>query len=359
MACEYCFYADEIKKREQDSYGFMSEESLKNVIRRTLLKSRSGISYAFQGGEPTLRGLAFFEKALYYEKKYNRNQVPVYNSLQTNGYLIDENWCQFLKENHFLVGLSVDGTKELHDTYRHDKEGKPTFERAEHAADLMSRYGVEYNILTVVHDKVAASIKEIYSFYKRKGWNYQQYIACLEPLQEGHAKTGYGIRPEEYGNFLIELFDLWYRDWKKGRQPYIRQFENYIAMLLGCQPESCEQRGVCGIQNVVEADGSVYPCDFYVLDELRLGNLNEMTLQEIYENRRKSDFLKRSGKLSDSCISCEYYFLCRGGCLRHRDYREAGEYYENYFCQSYRMFFEKCLSRMQEIAVTENKNRGL
>lgn len=148
--------------------------------------------------------------------------------------------------------------------------------------------------------------------YRERGWKYQQYIACLDPLEGGHQKTEYGITPEQYGRFLVRLFELWYGEWKKNRQPYIRQFHNYIAMLLGHQPEACDQRGICGVQYVVEADGGVYPCDFYMLDEYRLGNFNQNRLCELDEKRREIKFLERSSRLSLKCKSCPHYFLCRG-----------------------------------------------
>lgn len=350
MHCDYCFYCDEAQKRVQESYGFMSEQTLKNVIRKTMLRAEGAASYAFQGGEPTLRGLDFFEKVVAYEKQYNKQGIRVNNALQTNGYLIDENWCRFLKENHFLVGLSVDGTKETHDTYRHTKGGEPTFDRIAHAAELMDQYGVDYNILTVVNQKIAANISEIYHFYEEKGWRYQQYIACLDPLGEVHGENEYALKPEQYGTFLIELFNLWYEDWKKGKQPYIRQFENYIGVLLGYQPESCDQRGTCGIQNVVEADGSVYPCDFYMLDDYRLGNFNENQLEEINARRKEIGFVERSKKLTEECKICPYFGICRGGCQRNRDFDPSSGLYRNYFCESYKQFFDACLPKMQEMA---------
>ena len=269
----------------RESYGFMTEQTLKNVIRKTMFHAEGMISYAYQGGEPTLRGIAFYEKAMEYQRHYNKCGIRVNNAMQTNGYLIDDEWCKFFRENHFLIGLSVDGTKQIHDLYRHGRRGEPTFDRIKKAAELMDQYGVDYNILTVVTQKTAGHAAEIYNYYKEQGWKYQQYIACLDPLGEDRGKTPYALNPEQYGMFLTELFNLWYEDWKKGEQPYIRQFENYIGILLGYQPESCEQRGSCGIQNVVEADGSVYPCDFYALDEYKLGNFNCNRLEEIDKKR--------------------------------------------------------------------------
>ena len=352
MSCDYCFYCNEMKKRKQENYGLMAEETLKNVIRKTMLKAEGSISYVFQGGEPTLRGLDFFEKVIQYQKKYNRNSIQVYNSLQTNGYAINENWCLFFKEYNFLVGISLDGTKETHNAYRHSKAGSTTYERILQTTKMLDAYEVDYNILTVVHQKVAEKAAEISALYKKQGWHYQQYIACLDPLDEVHGEKEYALTPKQYGEFLIELFELWYIDWKQGKQPYIRQFENYILAILGYVPESCDQRGTCGIQYVVEADGSVYPCDFYMLDEYRIGNFNENRLDEMDEKREKSEFIQRSRLVNKECKECSYYKICRGGCQRNRDFNRKTGRYDNYFCISYQMFFDKCICKMLEIAET-------
>lgn len=350
MTCDYCFYCDEAQKRKQESYGFMTEETLKNIIRKTMLRAEGNITYAYQGGEPTLRGLDFFKKAILLQKQYNKNGIMVNNALQTNGYCLDDEWCRFFSDNHFLIGVSVDGIKEIHDTYRHDKAGNGTYERVMHSIDLLDKYGVEYNILTVVNGPVAKNVAEIYDFYRKKGWRFQQYIACLDPLDEEKGRTGYALNPMQYGQFLTELFDMWYADWKQGKQPYIRQFENYIGIIAGYMPEACDQRGVCGMQHVIEADGSVYPCDFYMLDEFRLGNLNEVRLDEIEKRRAEIGFIEESRKQSSQCRTCKYFWICRGGCKRNRDFDKDNDTYHNYFCEGYKMFFDSCLQRMQEIA---------
>ncbi|MGB8452241.1 MAG: anaerobic sulfatase maturase [Anaerocolumna sp.] len=350
MSCDYCFYCDETKKRTIKSYGFMSEDTLKNVIRKTILVAEGAAAYAFQGGEPTIRGLEFFEKAVFYQKKYNKNNVLVSNALQTNGYDMDEKWCKFFKENHFLIGVSIDGYKEIHDTYRHDKKGNGTYDKVLAATRLMDEYQVDYNILTVVNHNVASHIEEIYRNYKKQHWAYQQYIACLDPLGEKHGINDYAIKPREYGEFLVRLFELWYADLLKGEQPYIRQFENYIGILMGYQPEACDQRGTCGIQNVVEADGSVYPCDFYMLDEYRLGNFNENQLREIQEKSKEIGFVEKSLAIDETCKKCRYYHICRCGCQRNRDYNSRSDSYENYFCESYQIFFENCYEKMEKVA---------
>lgn len=340
MYCEYCFYRDEMSKRTTENYGFMSEETLKNVIRKTMPKAKGCIQYAYQGGEPTLRGLDFYRKAIAYQKQYNRNGIRVTNALQTNGYGITEEWCNFFKENHFLVGVSVDGIRDVHDAYRHTVDGRPTYDRIVHAVRILDEFGVDYNILTVVNKETARHVEEIYEAYKRNGWHYQQYIACMEPLGKMHGGNNYAISPAEYGTFLIRLFRLWNADRKKGTAPYIRQFDNYAGILEGYRPEACDQRGICGIQNVVEADGSVYPCDFYMLDEYRLGNFNHDQLEDIDRKREEIGFVERSKNCGEKCAACRYVKLCRGGCKRHWVYDETSEASHNYFCDSYQMFLK-------------------
>lgn len=350
MSCEYCFYCDEMNKRKQQTYGFMTEQTLKNMIRRTLLKAEGMVSYAFQGGEPTLIGLDFYKKVVAFQKQYNKNNIRICNAFQTNGMLIQEEWCRFFRDHHFLVGLSVDGTARIHNSLRHTKNGADSFEQVCRAARCMDDFWVEYNILTVVTREVALHVRQIYEEYRMRGWNYQQYIACLDPLGETHGERAYAISPELYGRFLIELFELWYQDWKAGTPTYIRQFENYAGLAAGYMAESCDQRGVCGIQYVVEADGSVYPCDFYVLDEYRLGNFNTDRLEQIDQRRRETGFLERSTKLDPQCLECPYYRLCRGGCQRSRDARMGGEFYSSRFCEGYRLFFAQCYDRIVEVS---------
>lgn len=358
MKCDYCFYCDEICKRSQENYGYMAEGTLKNVIRKTILRAEGSVMYTFQGGEPTLRGIDFFKRAVDYQKQYNKNGVRVENAFQTNGFLLDEDWCRFLKENHFLVGVSLDGTEKTHNRYRHTAGGAESYDRVLRAVSLLEKYDVPFNILTVVTAETAKNIGEIYRDYMEHGWMYQQYIACLDPLDEPHGANSYAITPRQYGTFLIALFELWFGDWKKRRQPYIRQFENYVGILLGYQPEACDQRGSCGIQTVVEANGSVYPCDFYMLDEYRLGNFNTDRLETIDRRREEIGFIERSGKLSAACRDCKYFKICRGGCQRNRDHIEKTGLYENYFCEGYRMFFDACLEKMEYIAKNTLQERS-
>ncbi len=359
MNCKYCFYIDESNNRSKSCYGMMTEDTLKNVIRKTMAQADDIVSIAFQGGEPTLRGLEFYKKVVCLEHEYSRSGIVVQNSLQTNGYLIDESWCEFLRDNKFLVGLSIDGTKATHDMYRLDKMGNYTFDRVQRTAKMFAEYGVDFNILTVVTKAVVRKIDEIYRYYKSQGWNYLQFIPCLEPIHKERGLVSYAITPVEYGAFLKELFDLWYVDYKVGNYVYIRQFENYLGMFLGIPPEACDQRGQCCVQHVIEADGSVFPCDFYVTDEYYLGNMNSDTWKTIQARRKEIGYIERSLKLCEKCHGCKYYALCRGGCQRNRVLENGTGGYRNYFCQSYIDFFDYTFDRFMHMAkkIRENQYR--
>lgn len=323
-----------------------------------VLHAEGYCSIAFQGGEPTLCGLDFYKKMIEYARKYNRRGIPLTFAFQTNGTNLTEEWCHFFKENHFLVGISLDGTRENHDRYRHFRNGEGTFEQVREACKMLEKYGVDYNILTVVHRQTAEQIPQIYQYYKKKNLNYQQYIMCLDPLDEEPGQMEYSLVPEKFGQFMTELFDCWYEDWKRGTPPYIRQFDNYIGILQGYPPEACDQRGNCGIQYVVEADGGVYPCDFYVLDEYCLGNVNENTIAQMDQKRTEIGFLERSMRLSQECRACPYLMLCRSGCQRCRT-EGTDHTYQNYFCKGYKQFFEACLPRMKEMAGADKGLGGM
>lgn len=349
MRCQYCFYADEMSKRNQASYGIMSVETLERVIQRIFDFAEKQCTIAFQGGEPTLAGLGFYRQCIQLEEKYNTKNISVSHALQTNGYALDDQWYSFFAQNHFLIGLSIDGIKATHDAYRKDMDGGDTYFHILDKANGLKQAGVDFNILTVVNGKTAPKIRRIYEKYKKQGFFWQQYIACLDPIREIQGNQEYSLTPQMYGRFLIDLFELWDLDLRQGNQPFIRQFENYIGVLMGHLPESCEQRGICSFQNIVEADGSVYPCDFYVLDEYCLGNLRTDSFQVIEQRRRELMFVENSINHTEKCRSCSYFMICRGGCRRHRE-QPGTEYGENYFCESYKMFFDTCLPRMKEIA---------
>ena len=349
LNCRYCFYCDEGKNRENFSYGFMSEETLEVLVRKSFEYADGFCGFAFQGGEPTLAGLPFFQRLIDLQKKYNRNHIRVDNSIQTNGCGLSEEWAEFFAREKFLVGLSLDGIKSTHDAYRVNRKGEGSFGEVMRTAEMFGRLGVEYNILTVVNGKTGLRAAKIYDFYKKNHFQYLQFIACLDPIGAEPGKQPYSLTPEVYGRFLMELFDRWYDDVQRGEQPYIRQFENVVGVLAGCEPESCEQRGICSVQNVIEADGSVYPCDFYALDEYRLGNVHEDDFFYLQSNPVTERFIRESAESLEECRDCRYFGICRGGCRRNRmDLRDGRR--KNYFCQAYRMFYEYSLERFLRLA---------
>ena len=353
MHCDYCFYCDEASKRAVPSYGFMSEETLRLLIKKTLPQTTEHYALAFQGGEPTLRGLDFYRTAVQMLRHYNRNHARIHLAMQTNGVSMTEEWAEFFWENSFLIGLSVDGTSELHDAYRH-LSGSSSYASALHAARLLDQAKVPYNILTVVHQETAKKIRSIYQSYRARNWRYLQFIACLDPLEEKRGTSRYSLTPASYGAFLTDLFDVWYQDARKGKEPYIRQFDNWLGILMGEPPEACEQCGVCGMQYVVEANGSVYPCDFYAVDAWCLGNITEDSLEAIDLKRNKLSFQERSRYIPEKCRACPWLMLCRNGCYRTR-VTEAGGDGVSFFCEAYQAFFTVCGERMVSLAAARKR----
>ncbi len=348
LRCRYCFYHDVAENREIDSYGIMTGETIENVLKKALAAADREITIAYQGGEPTLAGLDFFRETVEMQKRHNKKRLAVHNAIQTNGVHLDDAWARFFHDNRFLVGLSIDGIMDVHDENRLDAKREGTFARVMQTADLFDRYKVEYNILTVVTLRLARRIRAAYRFFKKRGFGYLQFIPCLDPLGEPFGGHDYSLTPQAYGQFLCDLFDLWYADIEAGEAPSIRDFDNYVQMLMGYPPESCNLRGVCGMQYVVEADGSVYPCDFYVLDDMRLGNLNEEDFPQIDRRRAEIGFIEASEPLDPACGACEYLNICRGGCRRHRETGAALG--RTYFCESYKMFFAHALPGLSAIA---------
>ncbi|HPJ03542.1 MAG TPA: radical SAM protein, partial [Candidatus Limiplasma sp.] len=208
MRCRYCFYEDEAKHRQFADYGLMSEDTLETVIRKSLAQAQGSCTFGFQGGEPTLRGLPFFQKAMALQKQYKPDGLTVMNAIQTNGLLIDDAWAEFFREHRFLVGLSVDGTSKIHNQNRVDADGNGTLRRAMEAARRLKAHRVEFNLLTVVTNDTAERVDRIFDFFMRQGLVWQQYIPCLDAWN----RTETWLEPKQYGKFLIGLFDLWARE---------------------------------------------------------------------------------------------------------------------------------------------------
>ncbi len=354
MACRYCFYTDLIQNRPAPGEQRMEGELLETVVRRALelagQKPAGACTFGFQGGEPTLAGLEFYRRLPELVRRHNHAGVPVLYTLQTNGLLLDAEWAAFLAGQRFLVGLSADGTAKLHDYFRTDRKGGGTFAAVQRAARLLDRYGVPYNILTVVTAQAARHIQSIYAFYRRSGWRCQQYIPCLDPLGEPRGSRAYSLTPALYGQFLCTLFDLWYRDIRAGEPVSIRYFDTLLALLRGQPAGSCGANGVCSCQLVVEADGSVYPCDFYVLDDYRLGSVREQDFASLRQSGKAQEFIRSSAVLPGECRACRWLPLCRNGCRRDRDPVTGSRFGVNYYCEAYRTFFAHAYPRLCQLA---------
>ncbi|MCI2069535.1 MAG: anaerobic sulfatase maturase [Bacilli bacterium] len=349
MACRYCFYRDEAQNRDIKSFGIMEEKTIYEVLRKILSFAQYRCVIAFQGGEPTLTGLSFFKKVVQFEKELNVNSCKIENAIQTNGYILDEEWCRFFKDNNFLVGISLDGNQAIHDANRLDKQDQGTFSRVMESIGLLKKYEVDFNVLCVVTALSALNIKKIYRFYTAQGLDYQQYIPCLDPLGEKRGGHSWSLTPEVFEKYLKDLFDCWYEDAMKGNLIYIRYFDNLLAIMLNQQPEACGMLGQCSKQLIVEADGSVYPCDFYALDEWKLGNLVYDSLEDIEKNREEKKFISISAIPHPDCLKCKWAFICRGGCRRDRSYQVNAPLEKNYFCAAYYRFFSYAYPKMEKL----------
>lgn len=350
LRCDYCFYRDETRNRETASFGRMTEQTLATVLEKALRYATGSLTVAYQGGEPTLRGLSFFQRSIELQRQLNHKGIPIHNAIQTNGCGLTEEWARFFADHHFLVGLSLDGKRDTHNACRHTTDGGETYAEVLKTARLFDRLHVDYNILTVVNAYTARRAESIYRFYRQNGFAYLQFIPCLDPLGEPPGGRPYSLRPQAYGTFLKTLFDLWYRDLLAGQAVSIRQFDNYVDMLRGHPPESCGMAGVCAPQHVVEADGSVYPCDFYVLDRWRLGSLLECDFADIAAARASSGFVELSRQVDEQCRACRFGPLCRGGCRRYREPMRDGKLERNQFCESYQAFFAHAADRLAQLA---------
>ena len=353
MDCKYCFYKCLSSHREEYSKGFMTEETLETLVREAIAYADGSLTFAFQGGEPTLAGLDFFQKAVELQQKYNNKKLQIENTIQTNGLLIDEKWARFLGEHRFLVGLSLDGPKKMHDRYRKDAGGQDTFARIMHSVQLLEQYHVDYNVVTVVTNDTAKQASFLYKFWKRNHYPFVQFIPCMDEIkrQDGtQERSIYAVEPEQYGKFLCELFDLWYADFATGEAMDIRMFSNLAQMAAGYPAEECGMNGCCNCYFVVEGDGSVYPCDFYCMDAWKLGTVNDGFVQMKTSEKAKA-FVEASRPVCAACQECPYFSLCRGGCRRWREPFVDGKPGLNQLCPAYRMFFAHASERMERLGV--------
>lgn len=349
--CRYCFYKCLSSNREQYSLGFMTEETLESLVREAVEYADGYLAFAFQGGEPALVGLGFYKKAVDLQKKYNTKGLVIENTIQTNGLLLDEEWARFLARENFLVGLSLDGPRKLHDRYRQGLEGGGTFEKVMESVKLLERFQVKYNIVSVVTQDAAGQASYLYKFYKRNRFPFVQLIPCMDEqgrsMAAGVAGQNPALQPDSYGRFLKEIFDLWYEDFMRGEDMEIRMFSNLAQLAAGFPAEQCGMNGRCSCYFVVEGNGDVYPCDFYCMDDWRLGTVSD-GFANLEKVQRAQDFVAVSEKTEPECKDCPHFALCRGGCRRWRE-TEGGEIGLNKLCRAYQIFFEYAGERIEQL----------
>jgi len=335
LTCSYCFYTG----HRQAS---MSLSTFETLITKAVQYADSSIAICFQGGEPTLAGLPFYREAVAIIARYNLARLPVQLSLQTNGLRLDHEWADFLRENRVLVGLSLDGPQPVHDSTRQDAQGQGTFSRVMSAVKLLQDNQVDFNILSVVNRQVAYNAAEVYWFFRQQGFRYLQFIPCLDPP----SADGTGM-PElsaaDYSLFLKQTFELWYDDLVAGNYISIRQFDSYVRMLHGQEPDTCGMSGVCAAYFLVESQGQVYPCDFYATPADELGNILTDDFRQIASSQAARQFIRDSLAIDERCTVCQWRTLCRGGCKRNRTQGM------NRYCSVYREFFAWAMPRLVTI----------
>jgi uncharacterized protein len=375
--CTYCYYLHKKELLGSESKFQISDEILETHVRQYIEgQDREEIVFSWQGGEPTLLGLEFFEKVVELEQKYKKPTQRIENDLQTNGTLLDEDWGRFLKKYKFLVGLSIDGPEELHDLYRIAKDGKPTFNKVFAAAQMLHRHGVPFNTLTVVNRANAKKPLDVYRFLKNEVRPRQmQFIPCVEPkvfrqvatqmwspqslpLFDSPAAhpgnpdsvvTDWSIDPDDWGYFLCKVWDDWYR--RDIGKVFVNLFETAVAQWMGKEAQLCIYHEFCGKGVALEHDGSLYSCDHYVYPEYRLGNVMQTSSSRMVFSERQKEFgMNKFASLPGRCRECKYLFACNGECPKNRLIRTPeGEAGLNYLCSGLQKFWHHIDRDVQDI----------
>ncbi|WP_435339189.1 anaerobic sulfatase maturase [Klebsiella aerogenes] len=365
--CSYCFYLHKEHLLQQEKRRYMSDETLENFIRQ-YIDGQDGeqVVFSWQGGEPTLMGLEFFHKVVKFQQQYKKPGQRIENDLQTNGILINDAWAEFLKANHFLVGLSIDGPRELHDRYRITRSGKPTFDKVMAGVDALKRHGVPFNALVTVNRTNARFPLEVYRFVTRElGATYVQFNPCVEPVGftqtaphfwrddsiptvgSRRARPGdldaivtdWSVDPDDWGRFLIATFEEWVNN-DLGRVQ-VNLFETAVAQMMGLPAQICTTAEFCGKGLAVEKNGDVFSCDHYVYPEYQIGNIADNSLARMAFSERQQAFgMGKCDTLPQQCKQCPYLKLCHGECPKNRLVLTTdGEAGLNYLCPGIKAFF--------------------
>ncbi len=353
LACDYCYYSTCGGK--PGAVNRIDSALLERFISQFMARSNGQASFAWQGGEPLLAGLDFFREVVSLQAQYAPPGTVISNSLQTNATLITPEWAQFFKRYHFLVGVSLDGPREIHDARRVYASGGGSFNRVMQGIAHLRREQVDFNILTVIHEGNVDKGKELMDFYREHGFGYVQFIPGMDFwAQQADKPPSFLVSPQQYGRFLCQVFDLWYN----GGQPVIseRFMDNTMSVHLGRQAEMCTHSATCSKTLILEQNGDAYPCDFYIHEAYKLGNVGTHSLEELLASPVYRSFATLKPELPESCKSCEYLRFCYGGCPRNRRWEKAapegrGVPHPDYFCASYKAFYRHSFPRMEELAL--------
>lgn len=367
IACEYCFYLEKKKlfpyKKKTDFR--MSEDALETFVKQYVNGQPYGtteVNFTWQGGEPTLRGIGFYKKAIDFQNKYRRKGMKISNAFQTNGILLNNDWAKFFKDNDFLVGISIDGPEKLHNKFRKDHSGVGTFSTVMAGLDTLKKYNVDFNTLTAVQSDNGDYPQEVYNFLKSIGSTFMQFIPIVEP--EGKGRISYRtVSPQQWGNFLNTIFDLWIK--RDLGRIFVQHFETIVGIYAGYPSSLCVHSPVCGRAVLLEHNGNLYSCDHFVFRKNLLGNIHSTTLTNMVDSDFQKSFgLNKIKSLPLACKECPYLKLCYGGCPSNRLKKTpSGETGLNWVCEGYKMFYShtesvftaisECVRR--RVAVTEYK----
>jgi uncharacterized protein len=356
LRCDYCFFLKKERLYPESAFR-MTDEVMEAYVRQTIEgHSVPDVTIAWQGGEPTLMGLDFFRRAIAIEKKYARPGMRIENTLQTNGVLLDDEWCALLRDNNFLVGLSLDGPRQLHDAYRHDRGGNSVFGKVVGAVRLMQKHGVEFNILCTVNAANSLKPLELYRFFRDDlGARYLQFIPIVERDnetgdQEGTRVTDRSVRPEQYGRFLIEIFDEWVR--RDVGEMFVQFFDGVLASYVRGYPSLCVLQPTCGQGVALEHNGDVYSCDHFVEPRFLLGNIRETPVDRLVSSDKQLSFGRAKYEtLPMYCRQCQYLFTCNGECPKNRVLKTPdGEEGLNWLCSGLKAFFAHTERHMRIMA---------
>ena len=362
LDCEYCYFLS--KELMYPGSKFRMADALLEEYTRQYIEAQRvpEVTFAWQGGEPTLMGLDFFRQAIAYQKNYCKPGMRIFNAFQTNGVLLDDDWCAFFKEHDFLIGISIDGPRPLHDHYRVDKGGQPTFDRVMRGLKFLKKHQVEFNVLTTVHAANAGKPLEVYRFLRDEvKTQFMQFIPIVERknetgFQEGNEVVDRSVTARQYGEFLKTIFDEWVM--RDIGSTFVQIFDVALAGYTGNRPGLCVFEETCGTAMAMEHNGDLFTCDHFVEPDYKLGNIQEIPLLDMVASDQQWEFGRdKKESLPQYCLDCEVRFVCNGGCPKNRFIETPdGDPGLNYLCEGYRSFFNH-VRRPMEMMATELRAR--